>query len=132
MFKSIFTTIVLVSATAFAAEAQVPKRTILEQIDVPGSPYTTIVALTEIEPNTTIERHIHSGTEITYVLEGGGDMFVEGNSVMHVRVGDHWQVPARTPHYLKNGPHPTKLLVTYVLEKGKPLAIPAPDTSAQH
>jgi quercetin dioxygenase-like cupin family protein len=129
MLKSILATIVLVSATAFATEAQAPKRTILEQIDVPGSAYTTIMAMTEIEPNATVDRHIHPGTEITYVLEGGGDMFVEGKPAMHVKVGDHWQVPVRTPHYLKNGSKRTRLLVTYVLEKGKPLATPAPENA---
>jgi quercetin dioxygenase-like cupin family protein len=132
MFKSILATICLVSATAFGAEAQAPKRTILEQIDVPGSAYTTIVATTEIEPHATVERHIHPGTEMTYVLEGGGDMFVEGRPAMHIKVGDHWQVPAGTPHYLKNGPQPTRLLVTYVLEKGKLLATPAPEKPATH
>jgi quercetin dioxygenase-like cupin family protein len=131
MFKSVLA-IVLASAVAFAAEAQTPKRTIMEQIDVPGSAYTAIVAITEVEPHATVDRHVHPGTEITYVLEGGGDMFVEGRPAMHVKVGDHWQVPARTPHYLKNGPQPTRLLVTYVLEKGKPLATPAPENATAH
>ncbi len=127
MLKSVLSIAVVVAATAaFAGEAQHPKRTVLQQIDVPGSAYTTIVALTEIDPNMLVERHTHPGTEMTYVLEGGGDMFVEGKPVMHVKAGDHWAVSAGTPHYLKNGPQPTKLLVTYVLEKGKPLAIPSP------
>ena len=121
-----------VLAAAPAADAQTAKRTVLEQIDVPGSAYTTIVAMTEIQPNGRVERHIHPGTEITYVLEGGGDMFIAGKPVMHVTAGDHWQVPAGLPHYLLNGPKPTRLLVTYVLEKGKPLAIPAPETPAAH
>jgi quercetin dioxygenase-like cupin family protein len=127
MFKLILAAAVLAASAALAADAQSPKRTVLEQIDVPGSAYTTIVAITEIEPNALVERHIHPGTEITYVLEGGGDMFIEGKPVMHVRAGDHWQVAAGTPHYLQNGPNPTRLLVTYVLEKEKPLAIPMPD-----
>src|SRR5271155_5366697 len=132
MFKLILAAATLVASTALAADAQSPKRVVLEQIDVPGSAYTTIVAMTEIEPYGLVERHIHPGTEMTYVLEGGGDMFIEGNAVMHVGVGDHWEVAAGTPHYLKNGPKLTKLLVTYVLEKGKPLAIPAPQTPVTH
>lgn len=132
MFKLVLAAAALVVSTALAADAQSAKRTVLEQIDVPGSAYTTIVATTEIEPNGLVERHIHPGTEMTYVLEGGGDMFVEGKPVMHVKAGDHWEVAAGTPHYLQNGPKPTRLLVTYVLEKGKPLAIPAPETPAAH
>ena len=132
MFKSFLSIAVIMAATAFAAGAQHPKRTILQQIDVPGSGYTTIVAMTEIEPNMLVERHIHPGTEMTYVIEGGGDMFIEGKTVMHVKAGDHWEVAAGVPHYLKNGPHPTKLLVTYVLERGKPLAIPVSKKPAAH
>src|ERR1700733_15469190 len=130
MFKLILAAAVLAASAALAADAQSPKRTVLEQIDVPGSAYTTIVATTEIAPNARVERHIHPGTEMTYVLEGGGDMFVEGKPVMHVKPGDHWQVPAFTPHYLQNGPKPTRLPHTYVLEKGKPLATPAPESPA--
>lgn len=125
MFKSILAFSISVAAIAFADEAQPPKRTVLEQIDVPGSAYITIVAMTEIEPNATVERHVHPGTEMTYVLEGGGEMFVDGKPAMHVKAGDHWPVPAGTPHNFKNGPQPARLLVTYVLERGKPLAIPA-------
>lgn len=121
---------IFVASAALAANPHAPKRTVLEQIEVPSSAYTTIVATTEIEPNAMVERHIHPGTEITYVIEGGGDMFIQGKPTMHVKAGDHWQVPAHTPHYLKNGPQATRLLVTYVLEKGKPLAIPAPQTPA--
>jgi quercetin dioxygenase-like cupin family protein len=132
MFRLILATAILVTSTALAADAQRPRRIVLEQIDVPGSAYTTIVAMTEIKPDVLVERHVHPGTEMTYVLEGGGDMFVEGKAVMHVRAGDHWQVAAGIPHYLKNGPKLTRLLVTYVLEKGKPLAIPAPEKPVAH
>lgn len=132
MFKSMIACLAFAAITVSAADAQQIKRTVLQQIDVPGSAYTTIVALSEIEPGATVERHTHPGTEMTYVLEGGGDMFIEGQPTMHVKTGDHWQVPAGTPHYLKNGAAPTRLLVTYVLEKGKPLAVPAPEKPAAH
>lgn len=105
---------------------------VLERIDVPGSAYTTIVALTEIAPDALVERHVHPGTEMTYVIDGGGDMFIGGEPVMHVRAGDHWEVAAGTPHYLKNGSRPTKLLVTYVLKKGKPLAVAVPEKTNVH
>jgi quercetin dioxygenase-like cupin family protein len=104
-----------------------PKRTVLQQIEVPGSSYVTIVALTELTPGMIAERHTHPGTEMTYVMEGGGEMVIQGRAPFRVAPGDHWSVPAGTPHSLRNGPAATRLLVTYVLEKGKPLAIPAPE-----
>ena len=109
-----------------ASHAGAQQRTILQQFDVPGSKYTTIVSLTELMPNELAARHTHPGVEMTYVLDGEGDMSVEGQPVKHVKTGDHWAVPAGVPHFMKNGPKPMKLLVTFVLEKGKPLAIPAP------
>ncbi len=117
----------LVSGAAIAAQfTGTPKRTPLQQFEVPGSNYITIVALTELEPFMTAERHIHPGAELTYVLEGGGEIFEEGHPSRKVGPGDNWRVEAGVPHYLKNGPQRTRLLVTYVLEKGKPLAIPSP------
>lgn len=120
--------VVLVTGAALAAQfVGTPKRTPLEQFEVPGNNYVTIVALTELEPYMTAERHIHPGAELTYVLEGGGEIFHQGHTPFKVGPGDHWRVEAGVPHYLKNGPRRTRLLVTYVLEKGKPLAIPAPE-----
>jgi quercetin dioxygenase-like cupin family protein len=132
MFKRILAAAVLAGSTALAADAPGPTRTMLEQVDVPGSVYTTIVMLIEIEPHGLVARHIHPGTEMAYVLEGSGDLFVAGNPVMHFSAGDHWKTPAYTPHYLQIGPEGAKLLSTYVVEKGKPLSTPAPETPAAH
>jgi quercetin dioxygenase-like cupin family protein len=115
---------ILAFGVAPGAEAQ--QRTVLQQFEVPGSNYVTIVALTELTPNELAARHYHPGVEMTYVLEGEGDMSVAGQPVKHVKPGDHWEVPAGVPHFMKNGAKPMKLLVTFVVEKGKPLAIPAP------
>ena len=106
--------------------AQAQQRTVLQQFEVPGSNYVTIVAETELTPNELAARHYHPGVEMTYVLDGEGDMSVEGQPVKHVKAGDHWSIPAGVPHFMKNGAKPMKLLVTFVLEKGKQLAIPAP------
>ena len=109
-----------------ASHAGAQERTILQQFEVPGSAYVTVVAMTQLTANELAARHTHPGVEMTYVLDGEGDMNVEGQPVKHVKPGDHWAVPAGVPHFMKNGPKPMKLLVTFVLEKGKPLAIPAP------
>jgi quercetin dioxygenase-like cupin family protein len=44
-----------------------------------------------------------------------------------VKAGDGFQVAPETPHGARNGDKPTKLIVTYVVEKDKPLASPAPE-----
>jgi len=43
-----------------------------------------------------------------------------------IKAGDAFQIPAETPHAGgKPGDAKSRLLITYVVEKGKPLASPA-------
>jgi quercetin dioxygenase-like cupin family protein len=103
-------------------------RTTLSQIDGPMPGYVTINMLVEIEPNTFIIRHMHPGIESTYVLEGGNfDLVIQGQPTLRVKAGSGFQVPPETPHAgVNNGNNKTKLAITYVVEKGKPLVIPVP------
>jgi len=59
------------------------------------------------------------------VLEGGFELPVEGQPTRMIKAGDGFQVPANTPHAGgKPGTTKSRLLITYVVEKGKPLASP--------
>ena len=52
---------------------------------------------------------------------------MEGQPPLHVKSGDGFVVPAGVKHDARNtGTQPLKLVVTYYVEKGKPLATPAP------
>src|SRR5215467_5406177 len=77
---------VCAASAAFAAPSNgyVPKRTILQQTDVPGSNMTVILAETDIEANQTAARHTHPGVEISYVLAGAADFIVEGKGTFYV------------------------------------------------
>ena len=101
-------------------------RKILTQMDGPIPGYVTINAEAEIEPGVTIARHTHPGIESGYVLEGGLDLPIQGQPTRTLKPGDGFQVPAETPHAGgKNGDKMTRIAITYVVEKGKPLASPA-------
>jgi quercetin dioxygenase-like cupin family protein len=101
-------------------------RKILFQQDGPTPGYVTIIAEAEIEPSVMIARHTHPGIESAYVLEGGLDLAIEGQPTRPVKAGDAFMVPPNTPHAGgKNGDKKTKIAVTYIVEKGKPLASPA-------
>ena len=101
-------------------------RKILTQMDGPVPGYVTINAEAEIEPGVTIARHTHPGIESGYVLEGGLDLPIHGQPTRTLKPGDGFQVPAETPHAGgKNGDKMTRIAITYVVEKGKPLASPA-------
>lgn len=102
-------------------------RKILQQTDGPANGYVTLLVAVDVDPNVMIARHTHPGIESAYILEGGGELAVKGRSTRQVKAGDGMQVPPETPHSLKNGAALTKILVTYVVEKGKPLASPAPE-----
>jgi quercetin dioxygenase-like cupin family protein len=101
------------------------KRKILAQIDGPTPGYVTITAEAEIGPGLTVARHTHPGVEAAYVLEGELNLEIEGQPARAYKAGDGFQVPPATPHGGKNGDKATRIAVTYIIEKGKPLASPA-------
>ena len=103
------------------------KRTILQKVDVPGSPnYETITGIAEISPGVNIGRHTHPGAETGYVIEGAMTLLIEGKPPLALKAGDSYQVPVNAIHDAKSGDNGTKIIAIYIVEKGKPLASPAP------
>jgi quercetin dioxygenase-like cupin family protein len=82
--------------------------------------------MAEIEAGALVARHTHPGVESAYVLEGGGTLSVKGQSDLAISPGDAFHVAAEVPHSLQNGGQRTRILLTYAVEKDKPLASPAP------
>jgi len=118
-------------ATGAISEAQAQaagfKRIILQKTELPDTKYVTVLVSVEIDPGTVVARHTHPGVESAYVLEGETELFVQGQPARKVKAGDGFQIPPETPHGARNGDKPSKLLVTYVVDKDKPLASPAPE-----
>ncbi len=102
------------------------KRTPVQKFDVAGTNLETVIAIAEIVPNAAIGRHSHPGIESAYVLEGDLIFKIDGQPDKPVKPGDSWLVPAGAVHDAISGPKGAKVIVTYVVEKGKPLASPAP------
>jgi quercetin dioxygenase-like cupin family protein len=104
------------------------RRTLLQQqelTDIPG--HVALIGTVEIPAGGSAGRHAHPGTEIGYVLEGSGTLLIDGQPPRAIRPGDSWIIPAGTPHYGRAGEvGPVKVLGVFVVEKGKPLATPAP------
>ena len=117
------------SFLATGAEAQnAPaglKRTIITRTDGPMDGYETVNVRVDLDAGTLVPRHTHPGIESSYVVEGGLELSVDGQGTRTFKGGDGFQVPPRTPHSGKSGDSPTTLSITYVVEKGKPLASPA-------
>jgi quercetin dioxygenase-like cupin family protein len=72
-----------------------------------------------------IARNTHPGIESTYVVDGALELSVDGKDTRIFNAGDGFQVPPGTPHSGRGGDKPTILAITYVVEKGKPIASPA-------
>ena len=98
----------------------------LSQTDGPTSGYVTLLVEAEIEAGVAVGRHTHPGVESAYVLEGGFELPIEGQPTRTLKPGDGFQIPPATPHAGgKPGSAKSRILITYVVEKGKPLASPA-------
>jgi quercetin dioxygenase-like cupin family protein len=101
------------------------KRTPLQKFDVPGTAYETIIGLAEVAANAQIGRHTHPGPESGYLLEGEMELIIEGQPSRVLKAGASYLVPAGAIHDGKSGATGAKVIATYVVEKGKPLATPA-------
>jgi quercetin dioxygenase-like cupin family protein len=108
------------------AGATTIKRTILQKFDVPGTPNETIIGKAEVAPNSMIGKHTHFGVEGGYVLEGEMVLMIAGQPDKTLKAGESYQIPAGAAHDGKSGPNGATVVATYVVEKGKPLATPAP------
>ena len=53
-------------------------------------------------------------------------LLVDGKPPLALKPGDSYQVPPGAPHDARAGEKGAKVLAVYVVEKGKPLATPAP------
>ena len=101
-------------------------RKVLSQTEGPGPGYVTLLVEAEIEAGVVVGRHTHPGIESAYVLEGGFELPIEGQPTRNLKAGDGFQIPVATPHAGgKAGTAKSRILITYIVEKGKPLASPA-------
>ena len=100
-----------------AAAAQQPafKRTELQRADL-SAPGREVVQA---------GRHTHPGEEVGYVLEGTVLVEVDGKPAATLNAGQYFIIPAGTIHNATNNSKAgAKVLATYIVEKGKPVATP--------
>ena len=67
--------------------------------------------------------HIHPGEEVGYIVEGQVEMRVQGRATVVLRPGQGFLIPPRTRHNARDlGPETGRMLSTYIVESGKPIA----------
>jgi quercetin dioxygenase-like cupin family protein len=88
---------------------------------IPGREIVQV--LTEIPAGVESGWHIHPGEEVGYIVDGTVEMMVEGLPTRTLHAGDGFLIPPRTPHNAFDvGPETGRMLSTYIVEEGQPLA----------
>jgi quercetin dioxygenase-like cupin family protein len=120
-----WTILAVIAGGAIFAQNPGIKRTVVKTQDV-SEGHEAIIATVTIAPGASARRHTHPGEEISYVIEGEGEILIDGQQPLHIKAGDGYVVPAGAIHDAHNTGNVTiKLAAVYYLEKGKPFATPA-------
>ena len=125
--RAIVLTVVAFALTGIVA-AQQPafKRTVLQQADISVPGREVVSAVAEFDSKATPGMHTHFGEEIGYVIEGTFLIEQAGKPSVTLQAGGSFLIPAGTVHNATNsGAGQGRILATYIVEKGKPLATPA-------
>ena len=100
-------------------------RALLQKADLSTPGREAVQVRAEFDPGAVAGRHTHPGEEFTYILEGTLVLEVEGRAPVTLNAGDYFYVPAGVVHDGRNiGTTKARVLATYIVEKGKPLATP--------
>jgi quercetin dioxygenase-like cupin family protein len=117
----------IASTGSLVAQNTSIQRTVVETADVSVPGRQAVIARVVIGPFGKAGRHTHPGDEISYVLEGEGEILIDGQPPRKVKTGDGFVIPGGSMHDARNtGATNLRLVGVYVVEKGKPLATPAP------
>ena len=123
----IVTAFALAAIVGLGAQAPTFKRIVLQQGDLSVAGREAVTAVAELNPGGgSPGRHTHPGEEIGYILEGTVVIEQEGKPAVTLNAGKTFLIPAGVIHNATNhGSTMARVLATYIVEKGKPLATPA-------
>jgi quercetin dioxygenase-like cupin family protein len=97
----------------------------LQDKDLTAAGRHVVQARADFNPGGEVGKHTHPGEEVSYVLEGTLHLEVAGQPAKTLKAGEGFFIPAGVVHSAKNvDKGPTKVLATYIVEKGKPVATP--------
>ncbi len=92
-----------------------------EHSSIPGRDIVQV--LTVIPVGVESGWHVHPGEEVGYILAGTVEMKIAGHPSLTLQAGDPFLMPPGTPHNaLDLGPDTGRMLSTYLVDPGAPLA----------
>ena len=118
----------LVLSCATLAQSQQSKivRVPLQNHDLSIPDKVMVQVRAEFAETATSGRHTHPGEEIGYLLEGQLELKVDGQPTRILKPGDVFFIPAGVIHEgINTASGTSKVIATYVVEKGNPVASPA-------
>jgi quercetin dioxygenase-like cupin family protein len=129
--RIVWVTVVALTLTTLGVWAQQApaqtgfKRIPVQQGDLSAPGREGVQAIAELSPGAESGRHTHPGEEFGYVLEGTLTLELQGKPAATKKAGEAFIIPAGTVHNAKNTSKAVaKVLATYIVEKGKPVATP--------
>ena len=122
-------TLAALATFAGLINAQAPglTRVLVTRADVSVPGREAVIARVEVAPGGVAGWHTHPGDEISYIAEGEAMLLIAGQAPRKVAAGEGFVIPAGVVHNARNdSAAPVKLVGVYVVDKGQPLASPAP------
>ena len=114
------------------AQAAGITRTDLQRSDLSVPDREAVQVLVAFEPGIVAANHHHHGEEIVYVTQGALEYRLEGRAPVTLKQGDTLFIPHGVNHEVVNvGVGRSAELATYIVEKGKPLVVPASQRDAR-
>jgi len=116
----------IAAAQIFAAPIGIERKVLLQQdLAIPG--YEVVLVEVTIAVGGREGRHWHAGTLVGHILEGELTIEQEGQPTKIFKAGESVLIePGRVHEGINKGSVPVKALVTFIVEKGKPLTTPVP------
>jgi quercetin dioxygenase-like cupin family protein len=110
------------AAALYAQQPGFTRKMLQDQnLSVTGRHAVQVIA--EFVPGGAAGKHTHPGEELGYIMEGTLQLDVAGQPSRTLKAGDTFFIPAGVVHDGKNvGSGAAKVLATYIVEKGKPVA----------
>jgi quercetin dioxygenase-like cupin family protein len=121
----------LLPAPVQAAPAETPRdelagkltRRVIQRAPLSVAGREIVQVETEIPAGVESGWHVHPGEEVGYIIAGEVEMMVEGRATVVLHAGDGFLIPPGVPHNARDlGPETGRMLSTYIVEPGQPLA----------
>jgi quercetin dioxygenase-like cupin family protein len=120
----VMTACLVVMAPTSAQQIGLERKVLLRR-DLPIPGYEVIQVVATIAVGGREGKHTHAGTLVGYVLQGELTLEMQGQPTKILKTGESALIEAGQVHEgINRGKVPMKALVTFIIEKGKPLTTP--------